>query len=197
MMRHPWVCLFGALAVLCLAAAPAANLRVGLHVDRAALSDSGAGTGLEQMERDGFANVTFVALPHPAGTDPVDTSALITALTAEPHVTHSSALDNGRDLTVVAVGDDLPVDNPASAVLVRTIRSLAADSLPARQPVFTGGPAAALVDYRAATDAAVGQVAIIVLAGAFLLMLVMFRSLLLPLKAVAMGPSPGMVDTLR
>lgn len=187
MMRHPWPFLLGALAVLCLAAAPVGNLKLGLQVDRSAIAHTEAGRGLAQMERDGLANLTVLTLPHTPKAGPVDTGALIAAATADPDISHASALDNGRDLTVMAIGDRLAVDSADSAELMQRLRILATENLPPGQRVDIGGPAAALGDFQSAMVASAGRVALLVLAGSFLLMLVMFRSLLLPLKAIAMN----------
>ena len=187
MMHRPWPYLVGALVVLCLAAAPVGGLRLGLHLDRAALANTTAGAGLALMEQDRLSNITLLALPHAPGTGPVDTRELSGALAADPRIAQATELDNGRDLSAMIIGDRLPVDSPASARLVRDIRSLVAADLPSGQPAFTGGPAATLADFQAEITAAVGQVALLVLGGSFLLMLVLFRSLLLPLKAIAMN----------
>lgn len=187
MMRRPWPFLLAALAVLCLAAAPVGNLKVGLRVDRSAIAHTEAGRGLAQMERDGLANLTVLALPHSSTAGPVDTGALIETATADPDIGQTSALDNGRDLTVVVLGDRLPVDSAASARLMQRVRSIATETLPPGQLVDIGGPAATLSDFQSAMTASVCRVAVLVLVGSFLLMLIMFRSLLLPIKAIAMN----------
>ncbi|WP_414170479.1 MMPL family transporter [Streptoverticillium reticulum] len=187
LMRRPWPYLLGAVAVLALAAMPAGQLRPGLRVDRTAIARTAAGAGFTRLERDGLADVTVFALPHPAGADPVDTTALVDALRADPRISTVGALDNGRDLTVVTVADRLPVDSPASRRLVRGMRSLAPRTLPPGQPVFTGGPAATLADFLGAVRALLWQVGALALAGSLLVMLVAFRSLLVPLKALVMN----------
>ncbi|MGW7436469.1 MMPL family transporter [Streptomyces sp. NPDC054849] len=97
------------------------------------------------------------------------------------------ALDNGRDLTVVAVADRIPVDSPAAGKLLDDERRLGQSTLPQGQKILAAGGAAALTDLQRAMRSALTQVAILVLAGAFLLMLVVCRSLVLPVKAIAMN----------
>ncbi|GGP45189.1 MMPL family transporter [Streptomyces abikoensis] len=187
MMRRPWPYLLGAVAVLALAAVPAGDLRLGLRMDRAAIAHSAAGAGLARLERDGLADITLLALPHRAGADPLDTTTLVDALHHDPRVTTVGAVDNGRDLTVVTVTDRLPVDSAGARRLVHDIRSLATRTLPPGQPVYTGGPAATLADFVGALRSALWQVGALALAGSLLVMLVAFRSLLVPVKALAMN----------
>ncbi|MGW0708276.1 MMPL family transporter [Streptomyces sp. NPDC002643] len=186
LMRRPWPYLLGALAVVALAAAPAGQLRLGLQLDRGAIADTPAGRGLQQLEADGLTNVTFLALPHRPGTGPVDTTLLADALRSDPRVSGFGVLDNGRDLTVVTITDRVRADSPASAGLVDDLRATAAQTLPGR-PAYSGGPAAALADLRDAAVAAAKPVAVLAATGSFLLMLVAFRSVVLPLKALAMN----------
>ncbi|MGW0704476.1 MMPL family transporter [Streptomyces sp. NPDC002643] len=187
LMDRPWPHLLGVLAVLLVAAFPAGTLRTGLQMERSVIAGTEAGRGLAQMERDGLAGVTLVALPHPPTAGPVDTTDLTDALRADPRVTTVATLDNGRDLTLVTVTDRLISDRRPAEHLVTDIRTLAARALPPGQQVFTAGPAAQLADFHQALRPALRQIAVIVLAGAFLLMLVAFRSLLLPLKAITMN----------
>jgi RND superfamily putative drug exporter len=187
LMRHPWPWLAGALAVLALAIAPVGGLLLTPNLDRAAITHSTAGVGLEQLERNGLANTTLLALPHRAGQGPVDTRPLAAVLHDDHRVTAVSTLDNGRDLTLAVVSDRVPVDTAGSARLVRDIRSAAARALPAGQPVHVAGPAAAMADFHATLRAALWHVGGFCTAGALLLMLVAFRSLLIPIKALLMN----------
>ncbi|MFF5973998.1 MMPL family transporter [Streptomyces sp. NPDC012769] len=187
LMRRPWPYLIGAVVLLGAVAVPATGLRLGVDLDRASLAHTEAGVALVQMEKDHLANVTLLALPHPPGHGPVDTLELTEALHADPRVTAAIALDNGRDLTVVAVADGIPVDHPAAGALIDDVHQMAVRTLPPGQTVLRGGQSAVIVDLRHATDRAMWQVAVLVLIGAFVLMLVVFRSLLLPLKAIAMN----------
>ncbi|MFE2068165.1 MMPL family transporter [Streptomyces sp. NPDC059467] len=187
LMRHPWPYLGGAVAVLVLMAVPAAGLRLGVDLDRASLAHSEVGVGLAQMERDGLANVTLLALPHAPDQGPVDTADLTEILAGDPRVVSAMALDNGRDLTVVAVVDRIPPDRPAAGALLNDLRRLAVRTLPGGQEVLCAGQAATLADLQQAMRSALRQVAVLVLAGTFVLMLVVFRSLLLPVKAITMN----------
>ncbi|MFJ8310929.1 MULTISPECIES: MMPL family transporter [unclassified Streptomyces] len=187
LMARPWPYLLAALAVLGLAAAPAGGLRLGVQVDRTAIAGTEAGRGLQRAEADGLAGFMLLALPHAAGAGPVDTTALTDALSADRRVTLAAALDNGRDLTVVAVTDSVPADRPEADAFMAHVRSLTGRTLPPGQAVYVAGPGAVLADVRTALLSCLGQVAALILAGSFLLLAAAFRSLLLPLKALAMN----------
>ncbi|GGK77903.1 hypothetical protein Ppa06_41860 [Planomonospora parontospora subsp. parontospora] len=188
LMRHPWPYLAGATALLLLAAAPLPGLRLGMDVDRASVAGTDAGRGLARMEADGVAGLTAVLLPHPPGGPPVDTSALVAALRADPRVALAVPADNGRDLTVVVVLSDQAPDRAGAAALnERIARAPALGLLPAGQRVLVGGPAAMTADLGAASTDRLWQVAALVLSGSLLFLSVAFRSLLLPLKAVLLN----------
>ncbi|AQZ63713.1 hypothetical protein BKM31_21625 [[Actinomadura] parvosata subsp. kistnae] len=187
MMRRPGRYALATVAVLALAALPVLHLRMGLHYDRPALAGTDIGAGLAGLERDGVAGLTTVALPHPGRATPVDTFAFQQALKTDPRVTMATVLDNGRDLTVMLVADRCPPDGAAAAGFQRDLRALAARLLPAGQPVLAVGPAARLGDLAAGAVNGLWQVLAVVLLASFVLLMVTFRSLLIPVKAVAMN----------
>ncbi|NJP94958.1 MMPL family transporter [Nonomuraea sp. FMUSA5-5] len=187
MMRRPGRYALAAVAVLALAALPVLHLRMGLHYDRPALAGTDIGAGLAGLEGDGVAGLTTVALPHPGRATPVDTFAFQQALKADPRVTMATVLDNGRDLTVMLVADRCPPDGAAAAGFQRDLHALAARLLPAGQPVLAVGPAARLGDLAAGAVNGLWQVLAVVLLASFVLLMVTFRSLLIPVKAVAMN----------
>ncbi|MCS0638606.1 MMPL family transporter [Streptomyces sp. LP05-1] len=187
LVRRPWPYLLATLVVLALAIAPIGGFRLGLTVDRTAIEHSAAGAGLDQLERDGLANATLLALPHPADEGAVDTDALVTWLQGDPRIITAVALDNGTDLTLVLIGDRVPVDSAGSVRLLREVRSVAARTLPPGQPLYVTGQTATLNDFDIALRAALRQVAAVCAGACFLLMLVAFRSLLIPVKALLMN----------
>ncbi|TYB57028.1 MMPL family transporter [Nonomuraea sp. PA05] len=187
MMRRPGRYAVAAVAVLALAAVPVLHLRMGLHYDRPALAGTDIGAGMAELERDGVAGLTTVALPHPGGAAPVDTFAFQQALRADPRVSMATVMDNGRDLTVMLIADRCPPDGAAAAAFQRDLHAMGARLLPAGQPMPAVGPAARLGDLAAAALDGLWQVLAVVLLASFGLLLLTFRSLLIPLKAVAMN----------
>ncbi|TDE48007.1 hypothetical protein E1295_21785 [Nonomuraea mesophila] len=187
LMKRPGRYALAAVTVLLLAAAPALHLRLGLHYDRDAMAGTDIGAGLDRMERDGVAGLTALALPHPGHTDPVDTFALGRALHADPRVSVSTVLDNGKDLTVMLIAARPAPDSDAAADFQRDLHALAGRLLPAGQQVLATGPTARLTDLAHGTLEGLWRVLAAVLLASSALLLVVFRSLLIPLKALAMN----------
>ncbi|RLU87479.1 hypothetical protein CTZ27_22895 [Streptomyces griseocarneus] len=187
LMRAPWPFLLAALAVLGVAAAPALGMRLGVHVDRRALAHSDMGHGMARMERDHVTSGSVLALPHAGTAGPVDTAALAEGLRTDPRVAFTATFDNGRDLTAFVVGQRVPVDSAASAALVHDVRSLAEHTLSRGRPVLVGGAPSALTELRAALLGALRRVVPLVLAVSFVLLAAVFRSVLIPLKAIVMN----------
>ncbi|HSC50246.1 MAG TPA: MMPL family transporter [Gaiellaceae bacterium] len=98
-------------------------------------------------------------------------------------------VSNGGDRTVITVVPKAPVDSTAASNLVKDLRN---DVIPARTgqagpQMLVGGETAQFVDLSAETLRALPIVMTLVLAFSFFYLLVVFRSLLLPAKAVLMN----------
>ncbi|MEU6719342.1 MMPL family transporter [Nonomuraea sp. NPDC046802] len=185
--RRPWPYAIGISALLLLAATPALDLHLGIRYDRAALAGTDVGQALAQMERDRLGGATFVALPHPSGGRPVDVAALVERLRADPLVADANSLDNGRDLTLVIVVERAAPDSAEAAALLGRIRGEAARLLPPGQPVHTAGATSLLHDAATIAATSLWQVIALALICSFALLAIMFRSLLIPLKAICMN----------
>jgi putative drug exporter of the RND superfamily len=101
---------------------------------------------------------------------------------------------------LLSVVPTVPVDSPAAYALVRRIRGDLAPSLHARDgmDVLVGGALAQAVDISDVTSAKLPLVIILTLGMALTFLLMVFRSVVLPIKAVAMnvlatGATLGMV----
>lgn len=191
LMRHPWRAICAAVALLVLAALPAGGLHTGFDFDRASLTGTPSGTALHVLERDGLdgaAATLMVVLPRPGTEPPAGLSRLMTALETDPGVAASATVDNQRDTTLVMVLPRTALDSAPTAGLIHRIRHrILPDTLPPGRTALVGGVPGALADQRAAVDGSVVTVGACLLAGAFLFLLVAFRSLLLPLKAVVVN----------
>jgi putative drug exporter of the RND superfamily len=96
---------------------------------------------------------------------------------------------NGGNRTVITVVPKAPVDSTAASNLVKSIRN---DVIPTKvtsagPSMLVGGETAQFVDLSAETLRALPIVMILVLTFSFVYLLVVFRSLLLPAKAVLMN----------
>jgi RND superfamily putative drug exporter len=98
-------------------------------------------------------------------------------------------VSNGGNRTIVTVVPKAPVDSTEASNLVKDLRN---DEIPARTAsagpqMLVGGETAQFVDLSAETLRALPIVMTLVLAFSFFYLLVVFRSLLLPAKAVLMN----------
>ncbi|MFF3670581.1 MMPL family transporter [Microtetraspora malaysiensis] len=188
LMRHPIAYTLACVGVLAVAAAPAAGLRLGFDLDRASIARTDLGRGLAYMEADGVSSALAVVLPHAVGAPPVDTGALVAALGADPQVALAAPLDNGRDLTVILVVGRTPIDDPAITALARRLTDHDAPALlPPGQRVLVTGPNAIFSELVEESTAQLGTVIALVLGCSLVFLLVTFRSVLLPIKAVVMN----------
>ncbi len=188
LMRHPIAYTLACTGVLVAAAAPVTGLRLGVDLDRASIVQTDFGRGLAYMEADQISSSLAVVLPHPVDAPPVDTGALIATLREDPRVASAAPIDNGRDLTVVLVVIRTHIDEPASTALARQIsRQYAPALLPPGQRVLVTGPNAIFSDLIEESTAQLGMVIALVLGWSLAFLLVTFRSILLPIKAVVMN----------
>jgi uncharacterized membrane protein YdfJ with MMPL/SSD domain len=190
LMRYPWPYLIGVGAALVTCAAPALQLRLGLDIERPVLTDTSSGMALGVLQHDSFSGASgtiFIVVSRSIAAPPPQLQRLTTALAADREVA-SVGVAPGRGLTVVAVVPRTALDSPATAALVRAIRArIAPATVPSAYPVTVGGSSAVLVDVYDEVIAKLPWVIGSLLTASLLFLTVMFRSLLIPLKAVAMN----------
>ncbi|WP_079136572.1 MMPL family transporter [Streptomyces sp. MJM8645] len=190
LMRRPVPYLLVGLALLGAAAAPALGLSLGVDFGRHALAGTPSGAALAVLESDalaGAAGQVTVLVPHTATGPAPQLPALLDALRAQPQAAVVQTVDNGRDLTMVVVVPAVAPDSPAGVELVRRIRELTGPLRQSGTPVAVGGFGALLLDITREVSATVWWVIGSVLALSLCYLVFAFRSLLLPLKAVAMN----------
>ncbi|MFI7454788.1 MMPL family transporter [Nonomuraea sp. NPDC049714] len=188
LMRHPIAYTLACAGALLVAAAPVTELRLGFDLDRASIAETDFGRGLAYMEADQISSALGVVLPHPAGAPPADTTDLVAALEGDARVAFTTSVDNGRDLTIVVVIIRTHIDEPATTALARQItRELVPAALPPGQDAFVTGPNVIFSDLMEETTTQLGTVVLLVLGCSLIFLLVTFRSILLPIKAVLMN----------
>jgi RND superfamily putative drug exporter len=188
LMRHPVAYTLACAGALLVAAAPVTELRLGFDLDRASIAETDFGRGLAYMEADQISSALGVVLPHPAGAPPVDTTALIATLERDAKVAFTTSVDNGRDLTIVIVIIRTHIDEPATTALAGQItRQLVPATLPPGQEAFVTGPNVIFSDLMEETTTQLSTVVLLVLGCSMIFLLVTFRSILLPIKAVLMN----------
>ncbi|MFF3226196.1 MMPL family transporter [Nocardia suismassiliense] len=190
LMRHPWPYAVAVTAGLLIAAIPMTDLAMGINLERRALAGTPYLEGFARAEGElaGATGPVIVLLQRPVGDPEPDSSALQAALRADPDVTTVAALDNGVDLTGMVVLAKHAIDSPAVVPLVERIR---ADIVPANQPpgvtAIVGGPSGHVADIVTESSQKLWWVVGCVLAMMFVALVVILRSLLLPLKAILMS----------
>ncbi|WP_344319434.1 MMPL family transporter [Nocardia ninae] len=190
LMRHPWPYTIAVTAGLLLAAVPTPNMTLGFDSEARALADTPVITGFAITDRDvpGIGATVTILLSRPADSAEPNVEPLLVALRADPEVAAVSKLDNGVDLTaVLAVPKHLPTSQNV-VELVRRIRTdIAPTYAPPGLPVTVGGPSALISDILTETSTKLWWVVGWVLALMFAVLVVVLRSVILPLKAILMS----------
>ncbi len=200
--RRAWWFVAASLAVLLLLAAPALSMRLGFTTD----ADAAAGT----TQREAYDLVTHgfgagqngplllaVALPNATkaneGSDIAAAEKLLAAVKATKGVASvTPPLPNSAGDAAVALATPTSAPNaPTTQALVRTLRDdvipSATKGTPLAGQVHVGGVTAELIDLTDRMNSRLALVIGAVVLGAFLLLMMVFRSILVPLKAAVMN----------
>jgi RND superfamily putative drug exporter len=192
--RRPWPFAIAGLLVLVVLAVPLFSLRLGF-------SDAGNNPTSETTRQSydllargfgpGFNGPLVLAAEYPKGTDPAVLDGLRATLAKTPGVAAvGTAIPSPvADAAVLQV---VPTTSPQSAETVRLIEHLRNDVIPAALKgspvqVHVGGITAAGVDVSDKFSSRLLLFIAAVLALSFLLLMMVFRSLVVPLKAVVMN----------
>ncbi len=198
-MRHPVLAAGTIAAVLLLAAAPLLGMRTGVDFGIASLSGTPSGKGEQILARSfgagTLAPIEIVIAGHERGgrLDAADTARaarLARELTPTAHNGVASVLlTPGRDAVLLTVAPSHPIDSSAAETLVRHIRGTLLPPMRAAGglDVAVGGASAKIVDLSDETEAKVPLVIGLILALSLIFLTAVFRSVVLPVKAVAMN----------
>ena len=194
--HHPWISMLASAGVLLLLAIPVLGLRLGF-------SDQGndpADTTTRQaydLLAEGFGpgfNGPLVAVAElPPGTTPEQLAAVSTALAQTPGVAFATpAVANDPADTTAVLWRVIPTTSPQERATEQLVHHIRDDVLPAATAgtdleVKLTGQVAAQVDFSDYLAARLPLFFGVVLGLSFLLLMVVFRSLLVPLKAVIMN----------
>ncbi|MFF9981709.1 MMPL family transporter [Streptomyces erythrochromogenes] len=190
--RHPVLYAVGAAGLLLTATLPVLGLRVGLP-DDGSLPPSRTERRAYDLVAEGFGpgtNGPLVIAADPTG-DPGVLDRLVGAVAADPGIaavapTH---IDRATGIATLVV---FPTTSPQDRATVDTIARLRTDVLPAAigpgpARAHVGGAAASLSDVGRRTSERLPVLVAAVLAMSFLLLMLVFRSVLVPLKAVLLN----------
>jgi RND superfamily putative drug exporter len=200
--RRAWWFVAASLIILLLLAAPALSMRLGFTTD----ADAPVGT----TQRTAYDLVTHgfgagqngpllltVALPKAAagseGADISDAEKLLAAVKATPGIASvTPPLPNPGGNAAVALATPTSAPNAVTTqALVRTLRNTvipaATKDTPLAGQVHVGGVTAELIDLTDRMNSRLLLVIGAVVIGAFILLMMVFRSILVPLKAAIMN----------
>ncbi|MFE7807503.1 MMPL family transporter [Streptomyces sp. NPDC057430] len=190
--RHPVPYAAGAAALLLTATLPVLGLRVGLP-DDGSLPHSRTERRAYDLVAEGFGpgtNGPLVIAADPTG-DPGVLDRLVGAVAADPGIASvaPSHIDRASGIATLVV---FPTTSPQDKATADTIARLRADVLPAAighgpARAHVGGAAASLSDVGQRTSQRLPVIVAAVLAMSFLLLMLVFRSILVPLKAVLLN----------
>jgi RND superfamily putative drug exporter len=193
MSRHRWPAVFASLTVLLVLASPVLGMRLGQADDGSApksttqrqaydLISAGFGSGFNGPL------VLVVALPHPGAVQGAD--AVRTAIAHLPGVTVSPPeLSPNRDTAIVVA---VPASAPQSSATETLVDQLRTQVLPAAvrgtgAQVYVGGVTAGYIDLGQRIQDRLLLFIGAVVALSFILLMMVFRSVLVPLKAAIMN----------
>ncbi|MGW5345092.1 MMPL family transporter [Streptomyces sp. NPDC004050] len=190
--RHPVPYAVGAAGLLLTATLPVLGLRVGLP-DDGSLPHSRTERRAYDLVAEGFGpgtNGPLVIAADPAG-DPGVLDRLVGAVAADPGIASVAPthIDRATGIATLVV---FPTTSPQDKATADTIARLRTDVLPTAighgpATAHVGGAAASLSDVGRRTSQRLPVFVAAVLAMSFLLLMLVFRSILVPLKAVLLN----------
>ncbi|MFE5489352.1 MMPL family transporter [Streptomyces virginiae] len=190
--RHPVPYAVGAAALLLTATLPVLGLRVGLP-DDGSLPHSRTERRAHDLVAEGFGpgtNGPLVIAADPTG-DPGVLDRLVGAVAADPGIASVAPthIDRATGIATLVV---FPTTSPQDRATADTVARLRTDVLPTAighgpARVHVGGAAASLSDVGRRTSQRLPVFVAAVLAMSFLLLMLVFRSVLVPLKAVLLN----------
>jgi putative drug exporter of the RND superfamily len=208
--HRPWTSALAGVVVLAVLAIPVFSLRLGFS-DESNFADDTSTKQAYDLLVDGFGpgfnGPLILAAELPEGTDPGDLSAITDAAAADSGVEFvSEPRPNDPDNPTAVMWELVPTTTPQDEATTDLVRRLRDDVLPPAEDatgidVAVTGNVAVNVDFSHYLSSRLPYFFTAVLAVSFLLLMVVFRSLLVPLKAVIMnllsiGAAYGLVVAL-
>ena len=201
-MRHPVLAAGTIATVLLLAAVPLLSLRTGVDFGIASLGGTPSGKGERVLARSfgagTLAPIEIVIAGRGDGNSPLDPAAMagVARLSRELAPTAHNDIaavlvTPGRDAALLTVAPVSAIDSYRSEQLVRHIRASLLPPIRAGGglEIAVGGASAKIVDLSNETAAKVPLVLGLILALSLMFLTVVFRSVVLPVKAVVDEPA--------
>jgi len=193
-MAHPWTAVIGVAAVLLFLASPLLSLQTGTEALAQFPKDSDVRVGNELASDQlggGTDPVQIVAAfgSAPAAADKAAVAAFRRELAATPGVAAVGAPAFAGNEVMVQATPQAGSESDAAVALVERLRDtvVPGSALAQQAEVNVGGETARSHDVRGQIGGSMWKIILFVLALSFIVLMVMLRSLLLPLKAVVMN----------
>ncbi|HEU4461624.1 MAG TPA: MMPL family transporter [Solirubrobacterales bacterium] len=191
-MAHPWVAITGVSAVLLFLASPLLSLETGTEALAQFPKDSDVRVGNEiaSDELGGGADpVQIVASFNGGEVDKAAVAGFVREVEGTAGVASVAPPAYGGDSALVQATPNAPSESDAAVALVDRLRDsvVPGSALSQQAAVNVGGETARGDDVRKQVSGSMWKIILFVLALSFVVLMVMLRSLLLPLKAVLMN----------
>jgi uncharacterized membrane protein YdfJ with MMPL/SSD domain len=194
-MAHPWRAVIGVSAVLLTLAIPLLSIETGTQAIKQFPKGSDVRVGNELAAKQlggGTDPVQMVAFFDSAGQARKDRAAIASfmhTIESTPGVSAGTAPDFSEGRVLIQATPRAPSESDATIALVERLRDdvVPATALARIASVDVGGETARSQDARDQVSGSMWKIILFVLALSYLVLMVMLRSLLLPLKAVLMN----------
>ena len=190
-MTRPWLAVAFSAGILLFLATPLLSLETGTNAIQQFPKDSDVRVGNELVAEQlgGGADPVQIVAAFPGAVDRAAVAGFAAELRAEPGVASVSSPVFVDDSALVEATSAAPSDSEAASAFVSSLRDsvVPASALASAATVEVGGETARTDDARAQISGSLWKIVGFVLALSFLVLMVMLRSLLLPLKAVLMN----------
>jgi len=190
-MARPWLAVTAAAGILLFLASPLLSLETGTNAIEQFPKDSDVRVGneLAAEQLGGGADPVQILASFPGAVDREAVASFAAELRAEPGVTSVAPPAFADDEVLIEATSAAPSDSEQATALVARLRDsvVPASALATVASVDVGGETARTDDARAQISGSIWKIVGFVLALSFLVLMVMLRSLLLPLKAVLMN----------
>jgi RND superfamily putative drug exporter len=193
-MAHPWTAVIGVSAVLLLLASPLLSLQTGTEAIAQFPKDSDVrvGSELASAELGGGTDPVQIVASFPAAPTAPDRAAVsgfVNQLEGTAGVSAVAAPAYGADAVLIQATPSAGSESDAATALVKRLRDtvVPASALSKVAQVNVGGETARSDDVRDQISGSMWKIILFVLALSFVVLMVMLRSLILPLKAVLMN----------
>lgn len=188
--RRPWTAALSATAILLVLAAPLASIRLGFGDNGNAPESTTVRRAYDMLAEGfgpGFNGPLFITVQGDAAKTPETLQSFVDTLNATEGVAFAQGMPASQDGSLSLVMA-YPTTSPQDAKTEALIRNLRANIIPKTGvEAKVGGFTAAGVDFADSIGSRMPYLFLGVLSLSFLLLMAVFRSLLVPLKAVIMN----------